>query len=67
MDQFRSVTANLNDLIQVLVGVFDELVNCFLVSEDAVLLLVLKHAEVGFAWHQKSSFDDVNQAESKEV
>jgi hypothetical protein len=45
MDKLWHTATLLYDLLQVEVGVADELVNCFLVGEDAVLirLTVLEH------------------------
>ena len=69
MDEFGHSAAFFNHLFEIEVRVLNELVDCFLVSEDTILVRfrVLKHTKVGFTRHQKSLLDNVDKTESEEV
>lgn len=69
VDEFGHSTALLDDLIKVEVRVGDELVNCFLVSKDTILvrLTVFEHTKVGLSGHQEPLLNDIHQTEAKEV
>ena len=69
MDQFWHTVARIHNPLQIHVWILDELVNRFLVCEDAILisLTVLEHSQVGLSRHQQSLFDNVDEAEAEEV
>lgn len=52
MDELRLPPASFDHIIEVLFRLLDETVDALLVCEDAVLLCVLEHTQVRFAWHE---------------
>ena len=66
-DQLRHPSTLVLYLCDVIIRVFNELFDRFLVSKHAILLLVLKYSKIGFTGHQKPAFDDVDQAKAEKV
>jgi len=67
VNELRHDAALLNHCVEVKVGILNELLNRFLVGEDAVLFVVFEDTEVGLTRHQEALLDDVNETETQEV
>ena len=63
------MTALLDDLFEVEIGVLDKFIDCLLISEHTIFvcLTVFEYTEVWLAWHEQPLLHNVHQAEAKEI
>lgn len=67
MNQFWHSSALLNYMLQVWIWIFDEKINCILICEHTIFLVILEHTQIWFSWHEKAFLYDVNEAETQEI
>ena len=67
MDELGHSAALLHNILQVHVGVSNELVDCLQISKDTVLFVVLEDSKVWFTWHEEAMLYDIDQTETEEV
>lgn len=68
MDELWLPPASLYYIVEILLRLLDEIVDALLVCEDAVLLCVLEHTQIGLARHEQPVvLHYVDQAEAQKV
>jgi len=57
MDQLWHMSTLFNNIVEIEVRVLNELLDCFLICKNTVLVIIFKNSKVWLAWHKKTFFD----------